>query len=170
MAQRRAPEGAREHPRGRDDDQADVTGEVGDPQWPRQVAEVFSNRRPLHHRRADRVRAHVLLCMLAYCVKWHMLRVLAPMLFDDHHRPPPTVSALRRSLLRRVRQRRGPRLADNAPTTRCPLHSSRTLLADLGTLTRQHRCRSPRRQHLHAAQTQPPNPRRCSTAYERGGR
>ena len=40
--------------------------------------------RPLHHRRADRVRAHVLLCMLAYYVEWHMRRALAPLLFDDH--------------------------------------------------------------------------------------
>ena len=40
--------------------------------------------RPIHHRRADRVRAHVLLCMLAYYVEWHMRHALAPLLFDDH--------------------------------------------------------------------------------------
>jgi transposase len=39
--------------------------------------------RPIHHRLADRVRAHVLLCMLAYYVEWHMRRALAPILFDD---------------------------------------------------------------------------------------
>ena len=39
--------------------------------------------RPIHHRRPDRVRAHVLLCMLAYWVEWHM-EALAPLLFDDH--------------------------------------------------------------------------------------
>src|SRR5271157_3933108 len=35
--------------------------------------------RPIHHRRAHRVRAHVFLCMLAYYVIWHMKRDLAPM-------------------------------------------------------------------------------------------
>ena len=39
--------------------------------------------RPVHHWLADRVRAHVLLCMLAYYVEWHMRQRLAPMLFDD---------------------------------------------------------------------------------------
>ena len=42
--------------------------------------------RPIYHRRADRVRAHVLLCMLAYYVEWHLRRALAPVLFDDHDR------------------------------------------------------------------------------------
>jgi len=39
--------------------------------------------RPVYHRLADRVRAHVLLCMLAYYLEWHMRQRLAPMLFDD---------------------------------------------------------------------------------------
>ena len=41
--------------------------------------------RPIYHRSADRVRAHVFLCMLAYYVEWHM-RKLASVLFDDHDR------------------------------------------------------------------------------------
>ena len=40
--------------------------------------------RPIHHRRVDRVRAHVFLCMLAYYVEWHMRQALKPILFDDH--------------------------------------------------------------------------------------
>ena len=40
--------------------------------------------RPVHHHAPNRVRAHVLLCMLAYYVEWHMRRCLAPLLFDDH--------------------------------------------------------------------------------------
>ena len=40
--------------------------------------------RPIHHRRAKRVRGHVLLCMLAYYVTWHMQQALAPMLLTDH--------------------------------------------------------------------------------------
>jgi transposase len=40
--------------------------------------------RPIHHWLAERVKAHVLLCMLAYYVEFHMRRALAPMLFADH--------------------------------------------------------------------------------------
>jgi transposase len=39
--------------------------------------------RPIHHRLADRVRAHVLVCLLAYYVEWHMRRALAALLFAD---------------------------------------------------------------------------------------
>ena len=39
--------------------------------------------RPIHHRRAHRVRAHVFVCMLAYYVVWRMKLDLAPMLFKD---------------------------------------------------------------------------------------
>ena len=39
--------------------------------------------RPVYHWLADRVRAHVFLCMLAYYLEWHMRQKLAPMLFDD---------------------------------------------------------------------------------------
>jgi len=40
--------------------------------------------RPIHHWLAERVKAHVLLCMLAYYVEFHMRKALAPMLFADH--------------------------------------------------------------------------------------
>jgi len=43
--------------------------------------------RPIHHRLADRVRAHVFLCMLAYYVAWQMRRCLAPLLFEDEGLP-----------------------------------------------------------------------------------
>ena len=39
--------------------------------------------RPIRHWSADRVRAHVFLCMLAYYVEWHLRQVLAPLLFHD---------------------------------------------------------------------------------------
>ena len=42
--------------------------------------------RPIFHYTPDRVRAHVLLCMLAYYVEWHMRQALAPLLFDDDDR------------------------------------------------------------------------------------
>ena len=48
--------------------------------------------RPIHHRLPDRVRAHVLLCMLAYYLEWHMRQALAPVLFDDHQRDQAAVA------------------------------------------------------------------------------
>ena len=39
--------------------------------------------RPIRHRTEDHVRAHILLCTLAYYIEWHMRRALAPLLFND---------------------------------------------------------------------------------------
>jgi transposase len=39
--------------------------------------------RPIHHRKSDRVRAHLLICMLAHYVEWHMRERLAPLLFSE---------------------------------------------------------------------------------------
>jgi hypothetical protein len=39
--------------------------------------------RPIHHRTADRVRAHILLCMLAYYVEWHMREAWRELMFAD---------------------------------------------------------------------------------------
>jgi len=39
--------------------------------------------RPIRHRVAPRVRAHVLLCMLAYYVEWHLRQALKPLLYED---------------------------------------------------------------------------------------
>ena len=90
--------------------------------------------RPLHHRRADRVRAHVLLCMLAYYVEWHMRRALAPLLFDDHD--PAAAGRERASIV--APARRSPAARAKAARKRTdddlPVHSFRTLIADLGTL------------------------------------
>ena len=41
--------------------------------------------RPIHHWTSDRVRAHFLLCMLAYYVEWHLRQAWRPFLFDDEH-------------------------------------------------------------------------------------
>lgn len=39
--------------------------------------------RPIFHRLAGRVKAHIFLCMLAYYVEWHMRQALAPLIFDE---------------------------------------------------------------------------------------
>ncbi len=49
----------------------------------RSLKSVDLKVRPIHHRLAERVRAHVLIAMLAYYVEWHMRQALAPLLFDD---------------------------------------------------------------------------------------
>ena len=53
--------------------------------------------RPIYHRTAERVRAHVLLCMLAYYVEWHMRERLKPLLFDDED--PAAAEAARQSVV-----------------------------------------------------------------------
>src|SRR5947209_3713343 len=92
--------------------------------------------RPVHHWLADRVRAHVFLCMLAYYVEWHMRQCLAPMLFDDTDKN--AAEALRTSVV--AQAQRSP-VAVTKQTTGLtedglPVHSFRTLLADLATLAR----------------------------------
>ncbi len=39
--------------------------------------------RPIHHRTADRVRAHILLCMLAYYVEFHIREARRELMFAD---------------------------------------------------------------------------------------
>ena len=92
--------------------------------------------RPIHHRRARRVRAHVFLCMLAYYVIWHMKRDLAPMLFKDDD--PAAAAAQRSSPVAKAKV--SPAARNKAASKRTedgrPVHSFRTLLQDLASLTR----------------------------------
>lgn len=92
--------------------------------------------RPIFHRLEDRVRAHVFLCMLAYYVEWHMRKALAPILFDDNDKH--TAQNMRRSIV--ARAERSPTAEKKAAHRRTeddfPVHSFRTLLQDLATLTK----------------------------------
>jgi transposase len=92
--------------------------------------------RPVHHRLAPRVKAHVLLCMLAYHVEWHMRQKLAPILYDETDRD--AAEAMRESAVAK---------AEPSPATRTKrakrrtedglrLSSFQSLLTHLGTLTR----------------------------------
>jgi hypothetical protein len=92
--------------------------------------------RPIHHRLEERVRAHVLLCMLAYYVEWHMRQALAPILFDDDD--PVAAEAARPSVV--APAQRSPRAQRKALTKLTadgtPLHSFHTLLSDLATVAK----------------------------------
>jgi len=92
--------------------------------------------RPINHHLAARVRAHVLLCTLAYYVEWHMRRALAPILFDDDDKAG--AEALRSSIV--APAQRSPRAQLKASTKRTedglPVTSFQDLLQDLATLTK----------------------------------
>lgn len=88
--------------------------------------------RPIHHWTAGRVRSHVFLCLLAYYVQWHLERAWAPLLFRDEERPEGVdpVAPARRSAAALAKASRH-ELPDGTP-----VHSLRTLLAEMATLTR----------------------------------
>ncbi len=101
----------------------------------RSMKTVDLNVRPVFHYSETRVRAHVFLCMLAYYVEWHMRQRLKPMLFDDEHldeasasRASPVAKAVRSE---HAKAKDASKTADGG----LPLHSFRTLLKDLATLT-----------------------------------
>ncbi|MDP9347414.1 MAG: IS1634 family transposase [Actinomycetota bacterium] len=88
--------------------------------------------RPVHHRLEDRVRAHVFLCMLAYYLTWHLREAWAPLLFKDEQPTSPAdpVAKATRSpsALRKAHSKR--------TDTGEQVHSYKSLLAELATLTR----------------------------------
>lgn len=92
--------------------------------------------RPIYHHLADRVRAHVFLCMLAYYVEWHMRQALAPILFDDDDKA--AAQTLRSSVVAPAQT--SPKAQRKARTKRTedglPVHSFQTLLADLATIVK----------------------------------
>jgi hypothetical protein len=101
----------------------------------RSIKTVDLHVRPVFHYSTERVRAHVFLCMLAYYVERHMRERLKPMLFDDEHldevsaaRASPVVNAVRSD---HAKAKDVSKHADDG----LPLHSFRTLLQDLSTLT-----------------------------------
>src|SRR6476619_4444635 len=94
--------------------------------------------RPIRHRLADRVRAHMFLRMLSYYLSWHMKHALAPILFYDNDKPGAAakranpVAAAQRSdqaLTKAARKR----TEDGVP-----VHSFTSLLADLATICANH--------------------------------
>jgi transposase len=92
--------------------------------------------RPIHHRVESRVRAHLFVCLLAYYVQWHLKQAWAPLLFADEHlaahraeRDPVATAKPAEEVQRKKAARQTPE--------GLPLHSFRTLLAELGTQCRE---------------------------------
>lgn len=96
--------------------------------------------RPIHHRLENRVRAHIFLCMLAYYVEWHLIQAWRPMLYADEDqmakagRDPVAPAKRSKAALAKV--------AAHQHLDGAPLHSLRTLLAELATRVRN-TCRTP---------------------------
>jgi transposase len=92
--------------------------------------------RPIHHRTADRVRAHILLCLLAYYVEWHLRQAWESLLFEDEEL---AVDRRRRDPVGPARASASARQKKKTHRTSggLPVQSFRTLLAHLGT-----RCRN----------------------------
>src|SRR5512132_704792 len=88
--------------------------------------------RPIHHRTAERVRAHILLCLLAYYVEWHLRQAWQPLLFEDEElavdrrRRDPVAPARASESARREKK-------THATSDGLPVQSFRTSLAHLGT-------------------------------------
>jgi transposase len=92
--------------------------------------------RPIHHRLPDRVRAHILLCVLAYYVEWHMRQLLAPILFDDDDKPQ--AQAARTSIVAPAQRSTAAKLKALTKQTADggKVHSFQTLIGDLATIVK----------------------------------
>ena len=102
----------------------------------RSIKTVDLEIRPIHHHLAERVRAHVLLCMLAYYLEWHMRQVLRPILFEDHDKA--AAEAARKSIVAKAERSAAAKrkIASKRTDDNLPVHSFQSLMADLATVTR----------------------------------
>ncbi|HWY73878.1 MAG TPA: IS1634 family transposase [Burkholderiaceae bacterium] len=90
--------------------------------------------RPIHHRTAERVRAHILLCMLAYYVEWHMREAWRELMFADPDQQSKTtrdpVAPAKRSAAALAKA------ASHTLDDGSPVHSFASLLEELATIVR----------------------------------
>ena len=109
--------------------------------WFRTLKGLDIRVRPIRHREERRVRAHLLVCLLAGYLEWHLRRAWAPLLFDDEtladdRRTRDPVAAAQPTA--RARHKKASRRTDDG----APLHSLDTLLGELATRCRN-TCRVP---------------------------
>ena len=121
----------------------------------RSLKTVDTHLRPIFHWSAPRVRAHVLLCMLAYHVEHHMRARLAPMLYDetDHEQ----AAAMRASIVAKAERSEAARRKQTTGFTEdgLPVHSLQSLLADLATYARIQATTALNEKHVFTLYTRP---------------
>ena len=106
----------------------------------RSIKTIDLKVRPIHHRLADRVRAHIFLCMLAYYVEWHMREAWRELTFADTEqqekatRDPVAPAKRSASAIAKIRS--------HTLTDGTQAHSFGTLMAELATIVRN-TCRAP---------------------------
>jgi hypothetical protein len=98
----------------------------------RSLKAIDLDLRPIHHYTETRVRAHVLICMLAAYLVWHLRQAWAPLTFTDEHRPDPAdpVAPAQRS------KGADAKAATKTTTDELPATSFTALLNHLGSLAR----------------------------------
>jgi hypothetical protein len=106
----------------------------------RSIKTIDLKVRPIHHRTADRVRAHIFLCTLAYYVEWHLREAWRELMFADTEQQlkstrDPVAPATRSDLAKT-------KAASHALIDGTPAHSFSTLMAELATIVRN-TCRTP---------------------------
>jgi hypothetical protein len=89
--------------------------------------------RPIHHRLAERVRAHVFLCMLAYYVQFELRARLAELLFVEEAPVSPADPVAPAERSPGARRKAGAKRTEDGLH---PVHSFKSLLAEMGTLCR----------------------------------
>jgi transposase len=106
----------------------------------RSIKTIDLKVRPIHHRTADRVRAHIFVCMLAYYVEWHLREAWRELMFADTEvqakaTRDPVAPATRSDLAKT-------KAASHILIDGTPAHSFSTLMAELATIVRN-TCRTP---------------------------
>ena len=120
--------------------------------------------RPIHHRLADRVRAHILLCMLAYYVEWHLREAWRELMFADTEQSRKPAATRSRRLNAPTRQ--SDKAASHTLPDGTPAHSFATLMTTLATVVRN-TCRTPGRSMRRPSRCSPPP--RLAAARPRAG-
>ena len=118
--------------------------------------------RPIHHRTADRVRAHIFLCMLAYYVDWHMREAWRELMFADTDQQAKAtrdpVAPAKRSAAALAK------VASHTWTTARLRIASSTLLAELATIVRN-TCRTPAPETMRRPSSCSPRPIPSNSAH-----
>ena len=101
---------------------------------------IYLKVRPIHHRTANRVRAHIFLCLLAYYVEWHMREAWRELMFADTDQKAKAtrdpVAPAKRSAAALLK------ITSHTLDNGTPAHSFSTLLTELATIVRN-TCRTP---------------------------